>query len=184
MPVSLVGPVIMQMYVSSESECIAWTDETRQSKAFAGLLKRYFGKLNNNYFKAFWGVTLMGVTLHLFTKWIKQIRELQAIGLVFQKPEQKGVCLFRGQMRAGGLLLVERSRTDVSRFTYLLDCAALKPYPIIKSWFLDNYPQIAHFGMNEAQIAVEEAKAAIVNPVPFEQKKQAAWSFPQRLTQQ
>ena len=47
-------------------------------------------------------------------------------------------------------------------------------YPIIKSWFLDHYPEIAHFGMTETQIAVEEAKAAIVNPIPSEQQEQAA----------
>ena len=47
-------------------------------------------------------------------------------------------------------------------------------YPVIKSWFLDHYPEIAHFGMTETQIAVEEAKAAIVNPIPSEQQEQAA----------
>lgn len=47
-------------------------------------------------------------------------------------------------------------------------------YPVIKSWFLDNYPEIAHFGMTETQIAVEEAKAAIVNNVPNDHERKAA----------
>lgn len=47
-------------------------------------------------------------------------------------------------------------------------------YPVIKSWFLDNYPEIAHFGMTETQIAVEKAKAAIVNNVPNDHERKAA----------
>ena len=47
-------------------------------------------------------------------------------------------------------------------------------YPIIKSWFLAQYPEIAHFGMTETEIAIEEAKAAITKAAPTEQQEQAA----------
>ena len=46
-------------------------------------------------------------------------------------------------------------------------------YPVIKSWFLETYPEIARFGMTETQIAIEEAKAAIVNTIPSEQEQAA-----------
>ena len=47
-------------------------------------------------------------------------------------------------------------------------------YPKIKCWFLEQYPEIARFGMTTTQVAIEDAKAAIVNTVPSEQEKQAA----------
>ena len=47
-------------------------------------------------------------------------------------------------------------------------------YPKIKCWFLEQYPEIARFGMTETQIAVEEAKAAVMNTVPSAQEQQAA----------
>ena len=47
-------------------------------------------------------------------------------------------------------------------------------YPVIKSWFLDKYPEIARFGMTETEIAIEDAKAAVMNTVPSAQDQQAA----------
>ena len=47
-------------------------------------------------------------------------------------------------------------------------------YPVIKSWFLETYPEIARFGMTETQIAVEEAKAAVMNTVATNQQEKAA----------
>ena len=47
-------------------------------------------------------------------------------------------------------------------------------YPVIKSWFLEMYPEIARFGMSDTQIAIEEAKAATVNTIPSAQQAQAA----------
>ena len=47
-------------------------------------------------------------------------------------------------------------------------------YPIIKSWFLEQYPEIAHFGISETQVAIDDAKTAIANPIPSEQQEQAA----------
>ena len=47
-------------------------------------------------------------------------------------------------------------------------------YPVIKSWFLDKYPEIARFGMTETEIAIEDAKAAVRSTVPSAQEQQAA----------
>ena len=47
-------------------------------------------------------------------------------------------------------------------------------YPVIKSWFLDKYPEIARFGMTETEIAIEDAKAAVMSTVPSAQEQQAA----------
>ena len=47
-------------------------------------------------------------------------------------------------------------------------------YPVIKKWFLGQYPEIARFGMTETQIAVEEAKAAVMNTVSTDQQEKAA----------
>lgn len=47
-------------------------------------------------------------------------------------------------------------------------------YPKIKCWFLEQYPEIARFGMTETQIAVEEAKAAVMNTVVTDQQEKAA----------
>ena len=47
-------------------------------------------------------------------------------------------------------------------------------YPVIKSWFLEQYPEIARFGMTETEIAIEDEKAAIMNAVPSAQEQQAA----------
>ena len=46
-------------------------------------------------------------------------------------------------------------------------------YPVIKSWFLDKYPEIARFGMTETQIAIEEVKSAIENTIPSVQNNAA-----------
>ena len=47
-------------------------------------------------------------------------------------------------------------------------------YPVIKKWFLAQYPEIARFGMTEAKIAIEDAKTAVMNTVPSAQDQQAA----------
>ena len=47
-------------------------------------------------------------------------------------------------------------------------------YPKIKCWFLEQYPEIARFGMTETQIAVEEAKAAVMNTVATDRQEKAA----------
>ena len=47
-------------------------------------------------------------------------------------------------------------------------------YPVIKKWFLAQYPEIARFGMTETEIAIEDAKAAVMNTVPSAQDQQAA----------
>ena len=47
-------------------------------------------------------------------------------------------------------------------------------YPVIKSWFLEKYPEIARFGMTETQVAIEEVKATIMNTEPVDQQEKAA----------
>lgn len=47
-------------------------------------------------------------------------------------------------------------------------------YPVIKSWFLDKYPEIARFGITETEVAIEEVKAATVNSAPSTQETHAA----------
>lgn len=47
-------------------------------------------------------------------------------------------------------------------------------YPVIKSWFLEQYPEIANFGLTETEVAIEEAKSAADNTIPYEQKKKSA----------
>ena len=47
-------------------------------------------------------------------------------------------------------------------------------YPKIKCWFLEQYPEIARFGMTETQIAAEEAKAAVMNTVATDRQEKAA----------
>ena len=79
---------------------------------------------------------------------------------------------------------IMRHGTEEQRLTNLRKYAELREiaecqgkryrYPVIKSWFLEKYPEIARFGMTETEIAIEEAKAAIVNAEPIDQQEKAA----------
>ena len=46
-------------------------------------------------------------------------------------------------------------------------------YPIIKSWFLDKYPEIASFGMSETTLVVQGKEDAMNGISPVQQKKSA-----------
>ena len=47
-------------------------------------------------------------------------------------------------------------------------------YPVIKSWFLAKYPEIATFGILEIAQVVEQGKATQVASISPEQSKEAA----------
>ncbi len=47
-------------------------------------------------------------------------------------------------------------------------------YPVIKSWFLDKYPEIASFGMEETIVIVEDNKDVSLNVISSESEKKAS----------
>ena len=60
---------------------------------------------------------------------------------------------------------IEMHDTSVSdEFEQMVDIAkchsVCKRYPTIKSWFLDHFPEVAKFGLSEAQLAAYEANRA------------------------
>lgn len=47
-------------------------------------------------------------------------------------------------------------------------------YPVIKSWFLEKYPEIASFGMTETVQAIEQSETTQVASLSGEQQEKAA----------